>query len=97
MSTVYEDTLGRPIDSAAEAFFSKLPLDNIDARAQVVHAVFESTEFLSDLIEHDYQTYLGRPADASALDALKAALANGLTEQQLVATIIGSAEFDSQV
>jgi hypothetical protein len=61
----------------------------------VAAAVFGSSEFLDDLIQSDFETFLGRPADPSAVTTFERALAGGMTEQQLIALILGSQEFAS--
>jgi hypothetical protein len=40
-----------------------------------------------------YQTYLSRPADAAGLAADVAALAQGATDQAVIAVIVGSDEY----
>ena len=44
-------------------------------------------------MENYYETYLGRPADAASLAADVAALGQGVTDQALVAAIVGSDEY----
>ncbi|HVX15013.1 MAG TPA: TIGR03118 family protein [Pirellulales bacterium] len=93
LNALFQGTLGRPIDPSAETFFSQGASGNDSGREQVAAAVFASSEFLGDLVEHDFETYLGRPADATGLNAFVTALTHGLTEQQLLAAILGSNEF----
>ncbi|HEV3004995.1 MAG TPA: PKD domain-containing protein, partial [Pirellulales bacterium] len=93
LSALFQDELNRGIDPAAEAFFSKLPLGDSNARAQVAAAIFASSEFLTDLVESDFETLLGRPADSQALNTFVQALGSGMDDEQLLAVILGSQEF----
>jgi uncharacterized protein (TIGR03118 family) len=93
LSAVFQDELDRGVDPGAQSFFGQLPLSEGSGRADVAAAVFASTEFLTDLVQSDFETYLGRPADPQAINTLVSALANGMTEDQLLALILGAQEF----
>ncbi|HJT33147.1 MAG TPA: TIGR03118 family protein [Pirellulales bacterium] len=97
LNTLYQDGLGRGIDPQAQAFWNKLSLTDGSARAEVGAAVFASEEFLNDLVQQDFKTLLGRPADAASLAAFVKSLEGGVTDQQLLAAIMGSAEFAGNV
>ncbi len=51
-----------------------------------------STEYRTDLIEVDYQTFLGRSADQAGLNSFLQAMQMGATDQEVLATIFGSPE-----
>ena len=93
LGALYQDALGRAIDPGALAFWSGQALASDSARDQVAAAVFSSEEFLTDLVKRDIQQYLGRPADAGALNEFVKALQSGATDEQVVAAILGSPEF----
>jgi len=52
-----------------------------------------SAENFSNIVRHDYQRYLGRTADAAGLQSWVAAMASGLTDEQVEAGFIGSPEY----
>ncbi|HEV3339277.1 MAG TPA: TIGR03118 family protein, partial [Pirellulales bacterium] len=93
LSALFQDEFKRGVDPGASSFFGQQPLNSSPGRAEVAAAVFASSEFLSDLIQSDFETFLGRPADPAALSAFEKALASGMSEQQLIALILGSQEF----
>ena len=95
LGALYQDALGRAIDPGAQAFWSGHSLADAAARDQVAAAVFSSEEFLADLVKHDIQQFLGRPADAGAVNAFVKALQTGATDEQVVGAILGSPEFSS--
>jgi uncharacterized protein (TIGR03118 family) len=93
LSALFQDELGRGIDPGASLFFRQLPLTTSPGRVEVAAALFGSEEFLNDLIQSDFEMFLGRPADPAAISAFERELTDGLTEQDLVASILGSQEF----
>ena len=97
LNSLYQDGLGRGVDPQAQAFWDKLSLTDGNARAQVAAAVFASGEFLNNLVRQDFETYLGRPADAGALAAFVKSLKSGATDQQVLAAVMGSPEFAGNV
>jgi hypothetical protein len=97
LNALFQDEFNRGIDPGALTFFSKLALNDSMARGQVAAAVFGSGEFLTDLVEIDFQTFLGRPADPAAVSTFVKALASGMNDEQLVALILGSQEFAANV
>ena len=62
------------------------------SRAQVAGAIFGSREYQNDLVESDYQEFLGRNADPGGQAAWQAQLKSGMTDGQLVAALLGSGE-----
>ncbi len=61
-------------------------------RTQVAAAVFGSTEYLTDLVSNDYQSLLGRLADADGLAGFVQSLQGKNTDQSVLAAILGSGE-----
>ena len=51
-----------------------------------------SSEYRTDLVEQDYNLYLGRPADSGGLSLWLDALQGGTTDQAVLAGILGSPE-----
>jgi hypothetical protein len=52
-----------------------------------------SAEYYAALINADYVTYLGRPADAAGLAGWVTQMENGVTDEQLEAILVTSAEY----
>ena len=69
------------------------------ARQSVALSILGSTEYLSDLVASFYNKYLGRnkPIPANQADPERAPwvaqLQKGVTEEQVIAGLLGSAEF----
>jgi hypothetical protein len=61
--------------------------------AQVVLSFLNSTEYRTNLIREDYQTFLGRDADPGGLQAMLQALGQGATPQDLIAGFLSSTEY----
>jgi hypothetical protein len=59
----------------------------------VVQGVEQSSEYLTDLVNNLYQTYLNRSADPTGLSAFLTDLESGITIEQLKAAILGSPEY----
>ncbi|HJT36648.1 MAG TPA: DUF4214 domain-containing protein [Pirellulales bacterium] len=92
VAQIYHDLLGRPADPAGLAYWSS-HLDAGMPRSQFVTDVLASAEYRRDEVNSLYQHYLHRSADASALAAGSALLAQGMTDKGLAALIIGSDEY----
>lgn len=60
---------------------------------ELAAALAQSAEHYAHIVESDYQQYLGRAADAQGLQNWVAGLQHGLTEEQVEAEFIGSAEY----
>jgi hypothetical protein len=91
IEALYEDVLGRgPASSEVAAW--EATLGNA-SRSQVALGFVGSTEYLTDLVMSDYESLLGRPADAGGLNAFENYLQNGGgTDQLLEAQLLGSGE-----
>jgi hypothetical protein len=67
------------------------------SRQQAAAAIFESTEYMQDLVGSFYESFLRRAADSDGLNAFVQALRVGVTDQGIIAAILGSDEFFAQV
>jgi hypothetical protein len=93
LNAVFQNALGRPVDSIGLSFFGSA-LATGSSRAAVAVAVFNSTEFLSGIVDNSFLQFLGRGASALELEATVAGLLQGsFTQQQFVAGLLTSAEF----
>jgi len=90
LNTLYEDFLNRPVDPTGEAAWNAL-MNAGYSTTQVALGVLSSTEYLSELVNQDYQTYMGVAPDASSLSAFVTALQKGTTNNDMVvASVLGS-------
>ena len=95
---LYESLLSRPSDPGGLAYWSGI-LNHGMARSQVVSGLLGSSEYQAVEVNRFYQAFLNRTASAAELSAgvaiLAAAHPFGLpgAEDQLRATILGSAEY----
>jgi hypothetical protein len=92
LAALYLDVLGRPIDPAAEAFFTQ-QLAKSATREQVALAVLASLEARQDLVRSLYQQFLHRSPSAAELQAAVGLLSNGGTDEDVIASLVGSAEY----
>jgi uncharacterized protein GlcG (DUF336 family) len=93
VNALYGTLLGRQPDSAPAQMFAS-QLDQGQAlRPQVVGAFLNSAEYETDLIDTLYSQLLHRAPDPSGLNNGRQFLAQGNSDLQLEAAILGSAEF----
>lgn len=59
----------------------------------VATEILESGEAETDVIENYYETYLRRPGDPEGIDGWLAALQSGESEEAVLASFVGSAEY----
>jgi hypothetical protein len=62
----------------------------------VADAVFESAEFRNDLVQGFYGRFLHRASDSAGQTVFTDALVRGVREQDVLAAIVGSAEYFNQ-
>jgi hypothetical protein len=89
---LYSDALNRAIDPAGQSADEKALAGGM-TRSTIAAVVFGSQEYLQDLVQSYYQTYLKRPADSGGLAAFVAAMQQGTIDQQVIADILGSQEY----
>jgi hypothetical protein len=92
VAQVYRDLLDRPADAAGLAYWSG-DLNSGMARSQFVTEIEASGEYRDDVVKSLYEKYLHRAAEPAALDAGSKLLAQGTTDEQLAAAIVGSDEY----
>jgi hypothetical protein len=95
IAALYADTLNRSPDPGGLASYLQA-LSQGASRQQIAAAIFESTEYLQDLVGNFYQVYLKRAADNAGLNSFVQALRVGATDQEIIAAMLGSDEFFSQ-
>jgi hypothetical protein len=85
LAALYQDALGRAIDPSGQATFAQF-LANGASRTQIAAFLLRSTEYLQDVVQTFYQTFLHRAADTAGLNADVSALQNPppLSRQPLV-------------
>jgi hypothetical protein len=97
VSGLYHDLLGRSADT--QGFLTELNI--IDTLRFALLPAFAngfltSKEYFTDQVNAYYQKYLGRPADAGGLASnVNALLAGQTTDEQVIANLVGSAEYFS--
>jgi hypothetical protein len=90
INAIYEDFLNRPVDQTSLTKWSAL-LNGGYTTTQVALGVLNSNEYVTDLVEQDYMTYLGMQPDTTSLGAFVSALMNNtMNNNTVVATILGS-------
>jgi hypothetical protein len=67
------------------------------SRQQLAAAIFESTEYMQDLVGSFFGLYLKRAADNGGLNAFVQALRVGVRDQGIIGAMLGSEEFFAQV
>jgi hypothetical protein len=91
LAALYQDALGRPIDSTGAAGWGALLSQGV-SRSQVASDILRSTEYDQRLVAGFYNSYLNRAADAGSM-AWVNALLHGTRDESVVAAIMASAEF----
>ena len=88
---LYQYILGRPADSSGLSSWLTY-LNSGGLRDQAAMGFLTSTEYRSDLVESYYSSYLGRTADAGGLASWVQAFQSGLSDQTVLAAVLGSGE-----
>ncbi|HEV3082071.1 MAG TPA: DUF4214 domain-containing protein [Gemmataceae bacterium] len=92
LSALYSDALNRAIDPAGQSADEQALAGGM-MRSTIAAVVFGSQEYLQDLVQSYYLTYLKRPPDSGGLAAFVAVMQQGTTDQQVIADILGSPEY----
>lgn len=92
VNRMYFDLLGRAPDAAGEAAWTNV-LNAGTARSLVAFDFANCPERQAVTIGHDYHTFLGRQASVQEVDSCLAAFAGGMTDEDLIGSLVGSNEF----
>jgi autotransporter-associated beta strand protein len=92
LKSVISDAFNRPMMQADRSMFSN-DSDSNRGRREIAEKIFATNEYRQDFVQRYYQRYLHRNADPGGLTVSLAALNNGLRDETLMATIVGSAEY----
>jgi FG-GAP-like repeat/Domain of unknown function (DUF4214)/FG-GAP repeat len=87
LQAVYRDLLARPLDSSGEQTWTQA-LNRGSSRTQVAAAILATPEGDARRIDFLFLRFLGRTADASGLASFR-----GLPSEDIIALILGSAEY----
>jgi hypothetical protein len=93
VAAVYQAVLGRPVDAPSLDYWTNLLDADPSQRAMFVNTIDHSAEYFAAIITPAYQRFLGRTPDAAGLAYWVSQMQKGLTDEQLEAGFIGSAEF----
>jgi FtsP/CotA-like multicopper oxidase with cupredoxin domain len=93
VETLYQRILGRASDPAGSTYWTGQITTGVLSRANVAYAFLSGPERLSSYINAQYQAILLRPADPGGLAYWTSAMVTGMTEQNLMASLYGSAEY----
>jgi hypothetical protein len=91
LQAVYEDALGRQADPGGLAGFGQALAGGM-TRNQAVSSILASAEYQGDLVQADFQALLGRQAGATEQALFVNQLQHGVSDQLLLAQVLGSAE-----
>ncbi|HVW38782.1 MAG TPA: DUF4214 domain-containing protein, partial [Pirellulales bacterium] len=92
LNALYQDTLGRPIDSGGLAWWTSR-LAAGQSRTQVAAQILATDEYRAGVVQATYQLLLRRNADAAGLAHWVGVLRTGVSDQQFTAVIAGSDEY----
>ncbi len=93
VTALFQDALGRAPDAQALTLNSAGINTGAVTPQQVALFVFGSEEYSNVLVADSYQTFLRRSADSAGVLHFAQSLQSGMTDEQLVATLIGSTEY----
>lgn len=93
LNALYLAALGRPVDAQGLQTYGTALSNGTLTTQQVGLLVLSSREYYTDLITADYNRYLRRLPDPVGLANFLSALLQGATDQEVVASIAGSAEY----
>jgi hypothetical protein len=88
------DPSGRAADTGGFVFFLGMVDNGLNqALAQVAPYFTLSSEYRGDVVASYFQTYLRRAAAGSEITTFVNAMGTGMTEEALIATLVGSGEY----
>jgi len=92
LNAVYQDVLGRPIDSTGLAWWNSL-LAAGQTRTQVASQILSTDEYRQRVVQLTYLRLLHRTASAAELAYWVGVLRSGASDQQVAADVAGSDEY----
>jgi len=92
VNAMYRDVLHRAVDPTGQQYFLLL-LQEFTPRSAVAATLLKSGEALQDVVANWYEIYLHRAADSGGLNNFTNALQHGATDEQVIAALVGSAEY----
>jgi hypothetical protein len=92
LNALYQDALSRTVDSGSRAALDQA-LNSGMTRGQVASVIWASDEYHADLIQGYYRRFLHRAADSTGLNGFVVFLRQGGRDQDVLAAIVGSAEY----
>jgi protocatechuate 3,4-dioxygenase beta subunit len=96
LAALYHDALGRGVDPAGAALFAR-QLAGGTSRLIVAKEILFSTEAEDILVNNLYERYLHRQADAAGIAGFVGALQHGARVDDMIAMLMGSAEYFNNV
>ena len=105
LNAIFSDALHRAPDAATVAALAADDFSQQAVRIAAANTIFGSAEYLSDLVNYPagaadgfvpfgwYPAYLGREAESSAVSSIMIMLRAGVSDQQIIAGILGSGEY----
>jgi hypothetical protein len=94
VTALYRQVLGRAADAGLGWWVAQLGQGV--SRSSVALAFVTSSEARRDTVSRDFSTVLGRPPDPNGLTFWANQLMRGATDEQVVASLVGSDEFSSR-
>jgi hypothetical protein len=92
VTAIYQDLLHRTPDTAGLAFW-QVQLGAGMSRTAVANALLLSPERDQDVVASDYQVFLHRPVDPAGSAFWAHELSTGLTDEEVIASVVGSDEY----
>jgi len=92
VTAVYRDLLGR-VPTANELSSDVASLQSGGGRRPIAMRITASPEYREKLLASFFTTFLGRAIDAASQQSFLAMFANGARREQVMAAILGSAEY----
>jgi hypothetical protein len=88
LRNLFQDVLGRAIDSGALAAFSQF-MSAGGTRLQIATIILSGTEYRSDFVNAEFHRFLNRDADPGALSVFTQGAAKNWRDEAIVAFIVG--------
>jgi uncharacterized protein (TIGR03118 family) len=92
LDALFQHALNRPVDSGARTYFDQLLASGVST-TQVAMLIFGSSEYLTNVVQSAYLTYLDRPADAGGESYFVGQLQQGASDAQVAQTLCASDEY----